>query len=184
MEVCCSSGKEIPQCDSESIEINDMIDLSPKILKSLEDAGQKQSFLKFMGLLASGTFPLHNRCYLLFLDIVEWFSCDSTTHMRYGHETVKFWQIGYRLFHGKFLRFMSGIHNFGISERGFFDPLKSKVNCAVPNGLYVPKPYYKHRSSSSLVNLSSPLLQEIRPKRTRQLAPPPPVLFEKGKDRL
>jgi hypothetical protein len=55
-----------------------------------------------------------------------------TTHMRYGHETVKFWQIGYRLFHGKFLRFMSGIRNFGqvldgTSERGFFDPLKSKL---------------------------------------------------------
>ena len=85
------------------------------------------------------------------LDIVEWFSCDSTTHMRYGHEIVMFWQIGYRLFHGKFLRFMSGIRNFGqvregTSERGFFDPLKSEANCAVPNGLYVWKPYYKHRS--------------------------------------
>jgi hypothetical protein len=170
--------------------------LLPKVLKSLEDVGQKESFLKFMGLIASGTFPLHNICYLLFLDIVEWFSCDSTTHMSYAHETVKFWQIGYRLFHGKFLRFMSGIRNFGqvldgTSEKGFFDSLKSKVNCAVPNGLYVWKPYYKHRSSSSLVNLSSPLLQEIRPKRTRQLAPPSPVqyhrwvpltfLFEKGK---
>ena len=97
MEVCCPSGKEIPECDSESIEINDMIDLLPKVLKSLEDVGQKESFLKFMGLIASGTFPLHNICYLLFLDIVEWFSCDSTTHMRYGHETVKFWKldIGY-----------------------------------------------------------------------------------------
>ena len=41
MEVCCPSGKEIPECDSEFIEINDMIDLLPKILKSLEDAGQK-----------------------------------------------------------------------------------------------------------------------------------------------
>ena len=141
-EVCCPSGKEIPQCDSESIEINDMIDLLLKVLKSLEDVGQKESFLKYMELLASGTFPLHNICYLFFLDIVEWFSCDSTTHMRYGHETVKFWQIEYRLFHGKFPRFMSGIRNFGqvwdgTSERGFFDPLKSKVNCAVPNGLYV-----------------------------------------------
>ena len=101
-----------------------MIDLLLKVLKSLEDVGQKESFLKFMGLLASGTFSLHNICYLLFLDIVGWFSCDSTTHMRYGHETVKFWQIGYRLFHGKFLRFMSGIRNFGqvwdgTSERGF-----------------------------------------------------------------
>jgi hypothetical protein len=34
MEVCCPSGKEIPECDSESIEINDMIDLLPKVLKS------------------------------------------------------------------------------------------------------------------------------------------------------
>jgi hypothetical protein len=37
-----------------------MIDLLLKVLKSLEDVGQKKSFLKFMGLLASGTFPLHN----------------------------------------------------------------------------------------------------------------------------
>ena len=51
MEVCCPSGKEIPQCDSESIEMNDMIDLLPKVLKSLEDVEQKESFLKFMGLL-------------------------------------------------------------------------------------------------------------------------------------
>ena len=79
MAVCCPSGKEIPQCDSESIEINGMIDLLLKVLKE-EDVGQKESFLKFMVLLASGTFPLHNICYLLFLDIVEWFSCDSTTH--------------------------------------------------------------------------------------------------------
>jgi hypothetical protein len=43
---------------SESIEINDMTDLLLKVLKSLKDVGQKESFLKFMGLLASGTFPL------------------------------------------------------------------------------------------------------------------------------
>ena len=44
MEVCCTSGKEIPQCDSESIEINDMIDLLPKVLNCLEDVGQRESF--------------------------------------------------------------------------------------------------------------------------------------------
>ena len=37
-----------------------MINLLLKVLKSLEDVGQKELFLKFMGLLASGTFPLHN----------------------------------------------------------------------------------------------------------------------------
>jgi hypothetical protein len=30
------------QCESESIEINDMIDLLFKVLKSLEDVGQKE----------------------------------------------------------------------------------------------------------------------------------------------
>ena len=44
------------QCDSEYIEINDMIDLLLKVLKSLEDVGQKESFLKFIELLAFGTF--------------------------------------------------------------------------------------------------------------------------------
>jgi hypothetical protein len=48
--------------------------------------------------------------------------------MRYGREIVQFWQIGYRLFHGKLLRFMCRIRNFGqvldgTSEKGFFDPL-------------------------------------------------------------
>ena len=96
-----------------------------------------------MNLLATETFPTHNICYLLFLDIVEWFSCNSTTHMRYREETLQFWRIGYRLFHGKFIRFMSGMRSFdqvldGTSDKGFFDPLKSKVNFAVPsrNNLY------------------------------------------------
>lgn len=57
--------------------------------------------------------------------------------MRYQDETLQFWQIGYRLFHGKFLRFMSGLRNFGqvldkeveISE---LDPADSRINFAVP----------------------------------------------------
>ncbi|MEW8548481.1 MAG: hypothetical protein AB2693_33680 [Candidatus Thiodiazotropha sp.] len=86
---------------------------------------------------------MKNICYLLFLDLIEWFSCDNTSHMRYRPETVKFWQIGFRLFHGKVLRFMSGLRNFGqilegVSERGKHDPMASKVNFAVPsrNNLY------------------------------------------------
>jgi hypothetical protein len=99
---------------------------------------------------------------------------------RSGHEIVQFWQIGYRLFHGKLLRFMCGIRNFGqvldgTSEKFFFDPLKCKVNCAVPNGLYVWKSYYKHRSIKNILKyrrkvtnrgktdvLSKPLKRRIR----------------------
>ena len=115
-----------------------MIDLLLKVLKSLEDVGQKESFLRFMGLLVSATFPLHNICYLLFLDIVEWFSCDSTTHMEIWTRNRYVLANWISVISWK----MSGIRNFGqvwdgTSERGFFDPLKSKVNCAVPNGLYV-----------------------------------------------
>ena len=51
MEVCCPPGKEIPQCNSESIEINDMIDLLPKALKSLEDVGQR-IILKIYGTIS------------------------------------------------------------------------------------------------------------------------------------
>ena len=43
MEVCCPSEKEIPECYSESIEINDMIDLLPKVLKSLEKMLDKKN---------------------------------------------------------------------------------------------------------------------------------------------
>lgn len=62
--------------------LKSMIDLIPKVLTYLEHNRQKESFLKFMNLLATETGPMNNKCYLLFLDIVEWFSCNSTTHMR------------------------------------------------------------------------------------------------------
>ena len=54
--------KEIPQCDSESIEINDMIDLLLKVLKSLKDVGQKESFLKFMRLLSTSLVLVLQSC--------------------------------------------------------------------------------------------------------------------------
>jgi hypothetical protein len=56
--------------------------------------------------------------------------------MRYNPKCVKFWQIGYRLFHGKFLRFMSGLKHLGhvvggVSEKGDFNPAESSINFAV-----------------------------------------------------
>ena len=83
---------------------------------------------------------MDNICYLLMLYLVEGFSSGNTQQMRYREQTTKFWQIGFRLFHGKFLRFMSGLGNSGpIPE--FESPLKSKINFAVPsrNNLYQRK---------------------------------------------
>ena len=70
-------------------------------------------------------------CWMVFVRF------NHTYGMRYGHETVKFWQIGYRLFYGTFLRFMSGIRNFGqvwdgTSERGVFYPFGWNLRWTVP----------------------------------------------------
>ena len=50
----------------------------------------------------------------MFLDLIEWYSQDRSTAMRYKvPESVEFWRIGYKLFKGKFLRFMGGPKSSG-----------------------------------------------------------------------
>jgi hypothetical protein len=51
---------------------------------------------------------------------------------------MKFWKVMYRLFHGKVLRFMSGIKSEGqvikdVSSKGSYDPQTTSINFAVPN---------------------------------------------------
>ncbi|KAK3085168.1 hypothetical protein FSP39_025400 [Pinctada imbricata] len=57
--------------------------------------------------------------------------------MRYDEQVTKFWKIGYKLFHGKFLRFMDGPKHkgqitFGEVPRGMYDPSDAKINFVVP----------------------------------------------------
>ena len=144
--------------------LQEMYELLPSVLDALESEGHLDSYLKFSRLVASNTFPMQNICFLLFLDIVEWFSTDTTTRMRYRPETFKFWQIGYRIFHGKFLRFMSGLRSSGqvldsSSEKGLFDPAESNINFAVPsrNNLYgkknKPEQFYPGINESAINSL-------------------------------
>ncbi|MEW8548751.1 MAG: hypothetical protein AB2693_35060, partial [Candidatus Thiodiazotropha sp.] len=129
--------------DYSNVELNkekafeEMENLLPKVLNTLFESGKLHSYLKFNRLLANKELPMNNICFLLFTDLVEWFSCNNTSMMRYQAETVQFWRIGYRLFHGKFLRFMSGLRNSGQvldkeAERGDLDPTDSRINFAVP----------------------------------------------------
>ena len=58
--------------------------------------------------------------------------------MTYSEESMKFWKVLYRLFHGKALRFMSGLKSTGQvtgneTEKGCFDPQNTAINFAVPN---------------------------------------------------
>ncbi|KAK7112287.1 hypothetical protein V1264_011760 [Littorina saxatilis] len=59
--------------------------------------------------------------------------------MRYGNDTKLFWRTGYKLFHGKFLRFMGGpkyegnlLDGSGSSVDNRLEPVDAKINFAVP----------------------------------------------------
>ena len=53
--------------------------------------------------------------FLSFLDVVKWHNSESTTLMRHECPAVnKIWRIGYKMLHGKWLRFMSGPKNKGF----------------------------------------------------------------------
>ncbi len=98
----------------DEILMQEFVSLMPNVVQHLRDAGVLSSFVKFNRLAGQGTFPMRNIAFLLFLDVAEWFSGDCTSGMRYKFpETWKFWNIGYKLFKGRWLRFMSGPKNKG-----------------------------------------------------------------------
>ena len=79
------------------------------------------------------------------MDVVEFYSCSSTKRMRYHPVAKKFWQIGKKKFHGKFINFMSGYKHLGSliekmsleEENENFDPTTAAINFAVPS-IFVP----------------------------------------------
>jgi hypothetical protein len=101
----------------------------------LKKFGLWPNFLLFIELVSKQEFPLDNIALLLFLDTVNFFSCKSTTCMKYFPETKRFWKSGYRLFHAKFLYFMGGPKNVGQGEEncGHIDPSTARINFAVPS---------------------------------------------------
>ena len=61
----------------------------------------------------------------------------NSSAMRYSDKVKQFWRIGYKLFHGKWLRFMGGPKRrgqvvVGNTEKGNFKPAESEINFAVP----------------------------------------------------
>ncbi len=129
----CTDGKNL-QIDHAEAEMQRLI---PHVLNTMFECGKLESYLKFNRLIFSGNFPMNNICFLLFTDLIEWFSCQNTCNIKYQTETMQFWQIGYRLFQGKVLRFMSGLRNYGQvlnknAERSELNPSDSRINFAVP----------------------------------------------------
>ena len=111
----------------------------PGVLDTLKSCNKTDEYLAFNRLLNDKKFPVTNIAFLLFLDVVRWLSLEkSTTFMRYSNDVKLFWQTGLRLFHGRFLRYMSGPKNQGQvikseTTPGHFNSQESKINFAVPD---------------------------------------------------
>ena len=94
------NSEDVSDSSDMTENFEQLSDLLPAVLQTLQEEGQLETNMKFNNLLVSQKFHTKNICYLLFLDLVDWNSCENTSRMRYRTESVKFWHIGYRLFHG------------------------------------------------------------------------------------
>ncbi|KAH3776262.1 hypothetical protein DPMN_177682 [Dreissena polymorpha] len=103
------------KCEGEDPpDLKELKDKLPLVYQRRKESGHLQLYIQWYNLTAEDEIPRNNISFLLFLDTVEWFSCKTTSEMRYIRpETKKFWEVGYRLFKGKFLRYMGGPRNAG-----------------------------------------------------------------------
>ena len=108
------------------------------MVEKLSKEGFDEALLPFLKQIVSENFPLDNVAFLLWVDVVKWFDCSSTTTMRYSEDTKKFRKTGWRIFGGRFLNFTSGFKNnsqivLGDALKGKFKPETSDINFAVPS---------------------------------------------------
>ncbi|KAK7507914.1 hypothetical protein BaRGS_00000879 [Batillaria attramentaria] len=136
----CETGHQLSSKESDRLDVSDdttslmrdIVALLPSVITALKEIGKMETYVKFHQLVCQGKLPLSNIAFLLFCDIVEWYSLTDTHEMRYSTEIKQFWRTGFRLFKGRFLRFMSGWKNQG-QGRGKTSPEMSAVNFAVPD---------------------------------------------------
>ena len=66
-------------------------------------------------MMEAGECPPKQIGYNLWLDIVDYFALGNIVihGARYNGDTKGFWSLGYKLFRGKFLRFMGGYKSSG-----------------------------------------------------------------------
>jgi hypothetical protein len=142
MKTSVPVAESIPGDDDEERTDDDereiLIKLIPSVVETMKNHGQLETWIQFNQLLSTQSFPMDNIAFLLFLDVVRWYGTTSTTQMRYNDTAVnKFWRTGYKMLHGKWLRYMSGPKNKGdlvnrLSAPGEFDSKGSRINFSVP----------------------------------------------------
>ena len=112
--------------------VKEIIDLMPVVLQKIDEAGVLFDFCNFLRMICNGKFPLKNIAFLLLLDVVRWYSLNKTSEMTYSEDTMKFWKVIYRIFHGKLLRFMSDSKSTGDgkdnrAKGGCLDPQQHRL---------------------------------------------------------
>ncbi|XP_062589952.1 uncharacterized protein LOC134251563 [Saccostrea cucullata] len=134
----CTADKGTQTHDENSKTISE--DLFSKAFEKLfkYDKGIANEVLTFLRLVAEEKYPKDNIAFLLFLDTVRFCNCDISSKMCYRPETKRFWKIGYKLFHSKFLYFMGGPKNAcqikdGVATRGKMSTESSQINFVVPS---------------------------------------------------
>lgn len=144
---CKSRRKICFLTEREKIAKELIIKNSDDLVKNLSKAGCLDSFCSFVDLVAKDAFPLDNIAWLLFVDVVRFYSRDNASGMRYDFHngaTTLFWVYGQWLLHGKFLRFMTGDKFAGSlalneKQRGEYDPANVRINFAVPSPSIIAK---------------------------------------------
>lgn len=129
---CKTEEKE--RQEEERREEEELLELTKRALSRLKEEGLLSDWVKLHRVIADGTLPMNNISLLLFIDVVRFYSCKTSTQMRYRDETKKFWQAAYRIFHGKILRFMGGPKHRGQDAEATenLDPKTAKINFAIP----------------------------------------------------
>ena len=123
---CEKKGKS-SECVKPEMSDNEqsLFDCIPDVLDEMKKCGHVDTWVKLNKMLANKEFPLNNIAFLLFMDVCKFMSLENSCSMRYSDKVKQFWRIGFKLFHGKWLRFMGGPKHTGEiisgeSEKGYF----------------------------------------------------------------
>ena len=111
--------------------IKQATELIPSVLQKCHESNISLEFITLLSTISEEKLPLDNIPLLLLLEVARWYDLSNTSVMHYWPSTLLFWKIGYKIFHGKFLRFMQGLKNEGTEisslEPGMHIPQLSHI---------------------------------------------------------
>ena len=77
----------------------------PNVLHKLSEYGLETDLLAFFQLVCENRFPFSNIAFQLWIEVCR-YQQDSSKTMRYMDKTKMFLKLRWRIFGGKFIRFM------------------------------------------------------------------------------